>query len=63
MCNIHSVTKNVDAIRQLFGGRNNVGNVPSLPGIFPAYSAPVVRNAGGEREIVLRGETEDPGEQ
>jgi len=53
MCNIYSMTRNVDAIRQLFGGRNSAGNVPSLPGIFPDYSAPVVRNAGGEREITM----------
>jgi putative SOS response-associated peptidase YedK len=53
MCNIYSMTKNVDAIRRLFGGRNSAGNVPSLPGIFPDYSAPVVRNAGAEREITM----------
>jgi len=47
------MTRNIDAIRQLFGGRNSAGNVPSLPGIFPDYSAPVVRNAGGEREIAM----------
>jgi putative SOS response-associated peptidase YedK len=47
------MTKNVDAIRQLFGGRNSAGNVPSLPGIFPDYSAPVVRNAGNDREITM----------
>ena len=37
MCNLYSMTKNVDAIRKLFGGRNNAGNMPSLPGIFPDY--------------------------
>lgn len=53
MCNLYSMTKNVDAIRQLFGGRNSAGNVPSLPGIFPDYSAPVVRNAEGDRDITM----------
>jgi putative SOS response-associated peptidase YedK len=53
MCNLYSMTKNVDAIRQLFGGRNNAGNVPSLPGVFPDYAAPVVRNADGDREITM----------
>src|SRR5690242_13976630 len=52
MCNLYSMTRNVDAIRQLFGGRNKAGNVPSLPGIFPDYPAPVLRNADGERELV-----------
>ena len=47
------MTKNVDAIRQLFGGRNSAGNVPSLPGIFPDYAAPVVRNAERNREITM----------
>lgn len=45
MCNLYSMTKNVDAIRRLFGGLNSrVGNLPSMPGIFPDYSAPIVRN-------------------
>ena len=53
MCNLYSMTKNVDAIRKLFGGRNSAGNLPSLPGIFPDYPAPVVRNADNEREITM----------
>ena len=54
MCNLYSMTKNVDAIRRLFGAMNSqVGNLPSLPGIFPDYPAPIVRNAAGEREIVM----------
>lgn len=48
------MTKNVDAIRRLFGAMNSqVGNLPSLPGIFPDYPAPIVRNAPGGREIVM----------
>jgi putative SOS response-associated peptidase YedK len=47
MCNLYSMTKNVDAIRRLFGAMNSqVGNLPSLPGIFPDYPA-------GGREIVM----------
>jgi putative SOS response-associated peptidase YedK len=30
-----------------------VGNLPPMPGVFPDYPAPIVRNAGGEREMVL----------
>jgi len=53
VCNLYSMTKNVDAIRKLFGGRNKAGNLASLPGVFPDYPAPVVRNADGDREITL----------
>ncbi|MEY9602091.1 hypothetical protein AB7M74_008712 [Bradyrhizobium japonicum] len=48
------MTKNVDAIRQLFGALNSrVGNLPSMPGIFPDYPAPIVRNAPDGRGIVM----------
>jgi putative SOS response-associated peptidase YedK len=30
-----------------------VGNLPPMPGIFPDYPAPVVRNAGAERELTM----------
>ena len=54
MCNPYSMTKNVDAIRRLFGAVNSrVGNLPSMPGIFPDYPAPIVRNALDGREFVL----------
>jgi putative SOS response-associated peptidase YedK len=53
MCNLYSMTKNVDAIRRLFAALNNrVGNLPSMPGIFPDYPAPIVRNAPDGSEIV-----------
>jgi putative SOS response-associated peptidase YedK len=29
------------------------GNLPPMPGVFPDYPAPVVRNAGDERELVM----------
>lgn len=30
-----------------------VGNLPPMPGVFPDYPAPVVRNIGSEREMIL----------
>ena len=30
-----------------------VGNLPPMPGVFPDYPAPVIRNAGSEREMVM----------
>lgn len=54
MCNLYSMTKNVDAIRRLFGAPDSrVGNLPSMPGIFPDYPAPIVRNGEPGREIVM----------
>jgi putative SOS response-associated peptidase YedK len=54
MCNLYSMTKNVDAIRRLFAALNGrVGNLPSMPGIFPDYPAPIVRKAVDGREIVM----------
>lgn len=54
MCNLYSMTKNVDAIRRLFGALNSdVGNLPSMPGIFPDFPAPIVRNGVEGREIVM----------
>ncbi|MBR0827223.1 SOS response-associated peptidase family protein [Bradyrhizobium manausense] len=54
MCNLYSMTKNVDAIRRLFDALNNrVGNLPSMPGIFPDYPAPIVRNAADGHEITM----------
>ncbi len=54
MCNLYSMTKNVDAIRRLFGALNHsVGNLPSMPAIFPDYEAPVVRHNDADRELVM----------
>jgi putative SOS response-associated peptidase YedK len=54
MCNLYSITTNQEAIRQLFRVINRyIGNLPPLPGVFPDYLAPVVRNSGTERELVL----------
>lgn len=54
MCNLYSVTKGQQAIRDLFRGfRDTTGNLPPMPGIFPDYSAPVVRNAPDGRELTM----------
>src|SRR5216684_580944 len=58
MCNLYSITTNQAAIAALFRVINQyVGNLPPMPGVFPDYPAPVVRNAGqntdGERELVM----------
>jgi len=43
MCNLYSMTKNVDAIQRSFKALNSrVGNLPSMPGVFPDYPAPIV---------------------
>jgi hypothetical protein len=52
MCNLCSITTNQAAILALFRVINRyVGNLPPMPGVFPDYPAPVVRNAGTEREL------------
>jgi putative SOS response-associated peptidase YedK len=54
MCNLYSITTNQAAIIALFGVMNRyVGNLPPMPGVFPDYPAPVVRNAGSERELTM----------
>jgi putative SOS response-associated peptidase YedK len=50
MCNLYSITTNQAAIIALFRVMNRyVGNLPPMPGVFPDYPAPVVRNEGAER--------------
>jgi putative SOS response-associated peptidase YedK len=55
MCNLYSLSKGQQAIRDLAGAMRDVtGNLPLLPGVFPDYSAPIVRNApNGVRELAL----------
>jgi putative SOS response-associated peptidase YedK len=54
VCNLYSITTNQAAIIALFRVLNRyVGNLPPMPGVFPDYPAPVVRNAGAERELVM----------
>src|SRR3954452_11136950 len=54
MCNLYSATTNQKAIRDLFKvTRDNSGNLPPLPAIFPDQVAPVVRVNEGERELTM----------
>jgi putative SOS response-associated peptidase YedK len=54
MCNLYSMTKGQAAIRNLFKvTKDSVGNLPSMPGIFPDYPAPIVRNVAGGRELAM----------
>ena len=46
MCNLYSITTSQAAIAALFRAVNqSVGDLPPMPGVFPDYPAPVVRNA------------------
>jgi putative SOS response-associated peptidase YedK len=68
------MTTNQEAIRRLFKvAVDNTGNLPPLPGIYPDYSAPIVRNSAAGCELamarwgmptppkVLVGKKSDPG--
>ncbi|PIT03888.1 hypothetical protein TSA1_26270 [Bradyrhizobium nitroreducens] len=55
MCNLYSLTKGQAAIIAFARAtRDTTGNLPVMPGIFPDYRAPIVRNApDGARELSL----------
>ena len=55
MCNLYSITKGQRAIIEFTRAmRDTTGNLPSLPGVFPDYLAPIVRNApDGVRELMM----------
>jgi putative SOS response-associated peptidase YedK len=54
MCNLYSLTKGQQAIRQLAEAMTDqTGNLPPLPGVFPDYPAPIVRNHPGSRELTM----------
>jgi putative SOS response-associated peptidase YedK len=74
MCNLFAVTKGQQAIRELTRAMHDrTGNLPPLPGIFPDYPAPIVRNTADGRELTmarwgmpspvfaLKGRNSDPG--
>ncbi len=74
MCNLYSLTKSQDAIRQLVRAMiDRAGNMAPLPGIYPDYQAPIVRNEPEGRALtmarwgmpspasVLVGKKSDPG--
>jgi putative SOS response-associated peptidase YedK len=53
MCNLYSITTNQAAIIALFRVINRyVGNLPPMPGVFPDYPAPVIRNTETGTELV-----------
>jgi putative SOS response-associated peptidase YedK len=52
MCNLYSITTNQAAIIALFRVVNRyVGNLAPMPGVFPDYSAPIVRTGPEGREL------------
>jgi hypothetical protein len=54
MCNLYSITTNQAAMAGLFRRMNRyVGNLAPMPGVFPDYPAPVIRNVGDAEEMVL----------
>src|SRR5450432_1564735 len=55
MCNLYSIDIGQQAIRDIAKAMRDVtGNMPSLPGVFPDYFAPIVRNAqDGVRELTM----------
>lgn len=55
MCNLYSITKGQAAIIAWTRAmRDTTGNLPPIPGVFPDYLAPVVRNApDGVRELAM----------
>jgi putative SOS response-associated peptidase YedK len=53
MCDLYSITANQAAIIALFRVLNRyVGNLPPMPGVFPDYPAPVIRNSDTGTEMV-----------
>jgi putative SOS response-associated peptidase YedK len=53
MCNLYSITKGQAAIIA-FARAMRTGNLPPMPGVFPDYAAPIVRNGpNGVRELML----------
>jgi putative SOS response-associated peptidase YedK len=54
MCNLYSIPKGQKAILEFSRGMvDRTGNLPPLPGVFPDYGAPIVRECGEGPELVL----------
>ncbi|MEI7599362.1 MAG: SOS response-associated peptidase [Aestuariivirga sp.] len=52
MCNLYSLTKGQAAILAMARAMvDHTGNLPPLPGIFPDYRAPIIRNGADGREL------------
>jgi putative SOS response-associated peptidase YedK len=54
MCNLDSITTNQAAIIALFRVMNRyVGKLAPMPGVFPDYPAPVIRNTADGSELAM----------
>jgi putative SOS response-associated peptidase YedK len=54
VCNVYSMTTNQEAIRRLFRvDIDYTGNLPPMPGVYPDFAAPIVRNAAEGRELAM----------
>ena len=54
MCILYSITKGQTAIREFTRSmRDTTGNLPSMPGVFPDRTAPIVRMFEGERTLTM----------
>jgi putative SOS response-associated peptidase YedK len=54
VCNVYSMTTNQEAIRRLFRvDVDYTGNLPPMPGVYPNFAAPIVRNAAEGRELAM----------
>ena len=54
MCNLYSITTNQAAMIALFRVMNRyVGNLAPMPGVFPDYPAPVIRNTDDGTELAM----------
>ncbi len=54
MCNLYSMTTTKEAMRQFPLAFDDRGvNMPALPGIYPDYAAPIIRNNAGARELAM----------
>lgn len=52
MCNLYNVTTNQEAIRALTKAFDRLGNLEPSLDIYPDQMAPIVRNNGGQRELI-----------
>ncbi|GJD66333.1 hypothetical protein MPEAHAMD_6530 [Methylobacterium frigidaeris] len=54
MCNLYSSARSQDEIRHTFAiDRDEAGNLPPLPGIFPDQMSPVILAADGKRVLTM----------
>jgi putative SOS response-associated peptidase YedK len=54
VCNLYSMVSNQEAMRAFFKiARDISGNLAPMPGIYPDYAAPIVRNSPAGRELAM----------